>query len=576
MNKNLITKIEKTLKVLGTDKHRTHAYALSVVKKEIIAGPDIRNAFTRHLDDLMNADKRGFYFDENAANRVFRFFETVLKLNGGEFENQPFKLLDWQCFILGNLFGWLRTNNNKRRFKKAYVETGKGSGKSPLSAGIGLYGMIADKEGSAEIYAAASKKDQAQILFRDAVKMVQQSPSLSSKIHLSGKNPVWNMSFNGGFFKPISSEGGQSGPRPHIALIDELHEHKSSDLIEMMIAGTKGREQPLIFMITNSGHDRSSVCYEYHEHCKKIAAQVVNDDTFFTYICSLDKGDDPFKDEACWAKANPSLGHTIKYDYLKEQVDSARGMPSKESIVRRLNFCEWVDAIDPWITSDVFEQVWSDFDYSDLHGLECYGGLDLSGTKDLTALALYFPEIQKLIIEYWSPGDTLQERSRRDHVPYDAWVKQGFMHAPAGQSVDYRDIAIRLAELQNVFSINSIAFDPYRISHLTPFLDEFGVDIELISHGQGYGKSQNGLWMPHSIDLIEKEILDQTIIFQKNPCTRWCVSGAVIEADRQDNRIFNKNKATHRIDGIVAAAMARGCAEIRHTSKKANGNYFFI
>ena len=546
MNKKQITKIENILKALETNNHRTHAYALSVVKKEIIAGPDIRNACKRHLDDLLNADERGFYFDENAANRVFRFFETVLKLNGGEFENQPFKLLDWQCFILGNLFGWLRTNNDKRRFKKAYVETGKGSGKSPLSAGI---------------------------LFRDAVKMVQQSPSLSSKIHLSGKNPVWNMSFNGGFFKPISSEGGQSGPRPHIALIDELHEHKSSDLIEMMIAGTKGREQPLIFMITNSGHDRSSV---YHEHCKKIAAQVVNDDTFFTYICSLDKGDDPFKDESCWQKANPSLGHTIKYDYLKEQVDSARGMPSKESIVRRLNFCQWVDAIDPWITSDVFEKVWDDFDYDELKGLECYGGLDLSGTKDLTALALYFPEIQKVIIEYWTPGDTIQERGRRDHVPYDAWVKQGFMHAPSGQSVDYRDIAIRLTELQQLFNINSIAFDPYRISHLKPCLDEFGVDIELISHGQGYGKSQNGLWMPHSIDLIEKEILDQTITFQKNPATRWCVSGAVIEADRQDNRIFNKNKATHRIDGIVAAAMARGCAEIRHKSKKANGNYFFM
>jgi len=574
VNKN--NKKIRTLENLGYDiTHRTHSYALKVCAKKIIAGPDIRNACKRHLDDLEKAGERGYYFCEQTADKVFRFFENVLKLNGGEFENKPFILLEWQCFIIGNLFGWKQSSNDKRRFKKAYIETGKGSGKSPLSAGIGLYGLIADKEGSAEIYAAASKKDQAQILFRDATKMVQQSPALNAKIHSSGKNPVWNMSYNGCFFKPIASDSGQSGPRPHIALIDELHEHKNAEIIEMMVAGTKGREQPLIFMITNSGSDRTSVCYEYHDYSKKVAAQQTEADTFFSFICSLDKNDDPFKDESCWYKANPSLGHTIKLEYLREQVESARGMPSKESLVRRLNFCQWVDAIDPWITGEVFDKVLEDFDYSTLAGQKCYGGLDLSKSNDLTALALYFPDLQKMIIEYWTPADTLHERGRRDHVPYDAWVKAGHMHAPSGINVDFRDVALRISELQQMFDLETIAFDPYKISYLQKEIDELNLNINLECHAQGYSKSKNGLWMPQSINLIEKDILEQNIKFKKNPVTRWNVSGAVIESDRQDNRVFAKNKATHRIDGIVAASMARGCAEMQHVSKS-SVDYFFV
>ncbi|WP_249357716.1 terminase large subunit domain-containing protein, partial [Klebsiella pneumoniae] len=163
------------------------------------------------------------------------------------------------------------------------------------------------------------------------------------------KRQEWNLAFlqTGSFFRPISSDDGQSGPRPHCALIDEIHEHKNNQVVEMMRAGTKGRRQALIFMITNSGHDKTSVCYDYHEYGRKVAEGSIEDDSFFSFICSLDEGEDPFKDESCWKKANPSLGHTFTDRYLREQVTQARGMPSKESIVRRLNFCQWVDADNP-------------------------------------------------------------------------------------------------------------------------------------------------------------------------------------------------------------------------------------
>lgn len=556
----------KTKKTKLTDSliDKATQYAIDVTSGKILAGPDIRNSCKRHLDDLKNAKEKGLIWDTESADRATDFFEKVLKLNGGEHEGKPFVLLPWQCFIVGSIFGW-KTLDGYRRFRMVYIESGKGSGKSPLAAGIGLYCLMADKEPRAEVYAAATKKDQAMILFRDAVAMVDQSPALSERIKKSGTGQnVWNLAYlrKGAFFRPISSDDGQSGPRPHCVLIDEIHEHKSNNVVEMMRAGTKGRTQAIIFMITNSGHNKTSVCYEYHEYGRKVAEQSLIDDTFFSFICSLDEEDDPFNDESCWAKANPSLGHTFTDKYLREQVTQAKGMPSKESIVRRLNFCQWVEADNPWLASDIWMANEQDFDIDELVGEDCYAGLDLSGTRDLTALSLYFPKYKKAFTEFWTPKETLLDRSKSDHVPYDAWVKQGYLFATEGRVVDYDFVAQRLGELTAKFNIIRMAFDPYRIKYFQRSLDNESVSIEMTPHGQGFFKSKDsGLWMPHSIELLEKDITEKNIIIKYNPCLRWNAASAVLESDNKDNKIFAKRKSTGRIDGVVSLAMARGCAD---------------
>lgn len=558
--------VEKKKKTRSTSSSADPAtqYALDVTSGRVLAGPDIRNACARHLRDLEKGPARGLFWDVEAVNRVINFFAQVLKLNGGEHEGQPFILLPWQCFIVGSLFGWKSTDGT-RRFRMSYIESGKGSGKSPLAGGVGLYLLMADKEPRAEVYAAATKKDQAMILFRDAVTMVDQSPALAQRITKSGTGlNVWNLAFlqTGSFFKPISSDDGQSGPRPHGALIDEVHEHKTNAVVEMMRAGTKGRRQALMFLITNSGHDKTSVCFEYHEYGRKVAAGDLEDDSFFSFICSLDEGDDPFKDESCWGKANPSLGHTFTEKYLREQVTQARGMPSKESIVRRLNFCQWVESADPWIDSDTWMKCEQDFDPDDLAGEECYGGLDLSGSRDLTSLALYFPKQKKLLVEFWTPKDTLLERAKTDHVPYDAWLRNGFIHAPPGKAVNYGFVADRIGELTQKYDIRCIACDQYRIKYLEVELANQSVEVELIPHGQGFYKAQeSGLWMPRSIELFEEHLNSGELIIRTNPCLRWNAASAVLEADQKDNRIFAKKKSTGRIDGVVASAMAIGAAE---------------
>ena len=485
-------------------------------------------------------------------------------------------MLPWQAFILGSLFGW-KGPDGFRRFRTGYIETAKGSGKSPLAAGIGLYGMTSDDEARAEIYAAATKKDQAMILFRDAVSMVDQSALLADRLEKSGRGEkVWNLAHygSGSFFRPISADDGQSGPRPHVALLDEIHEHKTRVVVDMIRAGTKSRRQALIVMITNSGHDRTSVCYEYHQYGQAICAGQQQDDSFFAFICSLDEGDDPFKDEACWHKSNPSLAFGKPGDgngglpglkYLREQVTEARGMPAKESSVRRLNFCQWVDAENPWLSADTWLSCEQDLDIDDIpEGEPCYGGLDLSGTRDLTALALYFPRLRTALVEFWTPKDTLLDRVRTDRVPYDAWERAGYLHAPSGVAVNYGAVAVRLGELAARFAIQGVAFDAYRIKYFLPELESLGISVPLFAHGQGYTVAKDsGLWMPRSIELTETLLAEQRIVIQANPVLRWNAASAVLEADQKNNRIFAKRKSTGRIDGVVALAMSIGASELQ-------------
>lgn len=600
---------------------RCTQYARDVDTGKIVAGPYVRAACRRHLRDLENGHERGINWDLDKAQRAMRFFEEVLCLNGGDFEGQPFHLEPFEAFIVGSLFGWMGPDGH-RRFRVAFIEIGKGNGKSPLAAGIGLYCLTADGEDRPEVYAGASKRDQALILFRDAVAMVDQSPELRKRVRKFGGSQTWNLMYpkRNGFFRVVSSDSGQSGYRVHCALLDEIHEHPNAMVVNMMRAGTKGRRQALIIEITNSGVDRTSICYDHHKYSADVvegridAAQA---DSWFAYVCALDKDDEPFTDESCWIKANPNLGVSVTVKYIREQVAEARGMPSKASTVRRLNFCQWVDAYAPWIDS----QKWAacekpQIDFDSLRGLRCAFAIDLSQTTDLTAVAVAFDvpmaedaladavkavaealpsdqeewtEEQKrkakvramlrgrrvaAYVTFFTPGETLRERAEKDRVPYDVWVDQGHMIATLGSSVDYRDVALHLLQERVRFAPVAVVADPYRLSYLKKEIDnEAGVGVvQVLPHPQGGTLSkvtippeggpdakESALWMPHSVELLEALVLEGRLDVLWNPCLAWNAASAVLEQiNKQGARIFNKMKSTGRIDGLVALTMAVG------------------
>lgn len=549
--------------VKTTSRDPVTRYALAVVNGKIIAGPHVRDACRRHLADLEQAPSRGFFFDLDLVERAVGFFRDVLRLNGGEFEGVAYALLDWQAFVVGSIFGWVDADGF-RRFRVGYVETAKGSGKSPLAAGIGLYGLTADGEARAEIYAAATKKDQAMILFRDAVAMRDQSPELARRLVKSGVGEnAWNMAYHatGSFFRPISADDGQSGPRPHISLLDEIHEHKTGYVVEMLKAGQKSRRQPLLFGITNSGTDKRTVCWDYHDYGAKVSAGQIADDSFFAYICALDEADDPFKDEACWIKANPSIRHGLPgIKYLREQVTQARGMPGKESIVRRLNFCQWVEAEAPWIGGDVWFDAAPEpeFDAASLYGRRCWGGLDLSSTQDLTALVLLFEPTEadphwRLRPWFWLPGDGLHDKADKDRVPYIAWRDAGFLTALPGRAIDKLAVLHKLAQIVSLYDVQEIAYDEWRIADLLMLIQQEGLAMPaLVPFRQGF-KS-----MAPAVDEFERLLLGRQVRHDGNPVMTWNAANAVVVSDPAGNRKVAKERATGRVDGIVAAVMAAG------------------
>lgn len=537
-------------------------YAQSVVDGQRMAGPHVRDTCARHLRDLNEGPKRGLKWNLDEAKKAIRFYETVLKLNGGDFEGKPFILLPWQKFVVGSVFGW-QGADGYRRFRVVYVETAKGSGKSPLAAGVGMKGLVADGEARAEIYSAATKKDQAMILFRDAVAMVDQSPALSTRLQKSGTGEkCWNLAYlqAGAFFRPISSDDGQSGPRPHIALVDEVHEHKNNAVVEMLRAGTKSRRQALIFMITNSGASKLGPCWAYHESGAKVASGELTNDAFFSYICALDEDDDPFEDEACWPKANPSLqdADLPGYKYIREQVTEAKGMPSKESMVRRLNFCQWTGAESPWLSHEIWKGAYQPFDWRELRGRRALAGLDLSSTTDLTGLVFLVEPVMdgepwKLVPFGWLPEIGLEDKAKKDGVPYLEWKAEGLLETTPGRAISKRVILQRLSGMCDFFEIICVAYDRWRIEDLISLASDEGITLpEMKAFGQGYKD------MTPAVEAFEEMLLNGQIVHNSHKVLTWCAGNAVIEQDAAESRKLSKEKATGRIDLMVAAVMAAG------------------
>jgi phage terminase large subunit-like protein len=557
--------------------HIVHEYATNVLAGEISAGPHVRNQCQRHLNDLKRKD---IYFDEAAADHAIGFFHQVLKLSEGQFEGIPFNLHISQAFIVGSIFGWKKPDGF-RRYRRCYIEMGKGNGKSPLAGGIGLYGLVADKEAGAQIYAAAAKKEQAMILFQDAVKMVRQSPALERAITPSGVNPVWNLAYisAGSFFRPISRDSGKSGsgPRPHFALCDEVHEHPDRGIMEMLERGFKFRNQPLMLMITNSGSDRNSVCWEEHEHACKVVAGDVEDDTTFGYVCALDEGDDPLNDPSCWSKVNPLLGVILNESYLQGVVDQAKAIPAKMNSILRLHFCVWTDADAAWISRKAWEACEdASMTLDDFLEKPCFIGLDLSATKDITGVAYVFPDGQTedgrpkfaLFARGYTPADTVEQRGLVDKAPYAVWVRDGWLIAPAGKIIRYDHVAYDIVDAAAKFDVQAVSYDRWLIKTFENALDEIGGVLPLMEHPQGTNQRKDTpLWMPQSVNQFEDLILEKRIRIEVNPALRSAVASACFWTSPAGLRRFEKQRATGRIDMALAATMAIGAAMVGEATK---------
>ena len=425
---------------------------------------------------------------------------------------------------------------------------------SELAAAIALYLLYADNEPSAEVYGAACDRNQASIVFDVARQMVEMSPALMrrSKIRTAGKRIINYR--NAGFYQVLSAETGtKHGLNVSGLVFDEIHAQPNRKLYDVLTKGSgDAREQPLFFIITTAGNDKNSICYELHTKALDLMAGRKKDSTFYPVVYGLEHEED-WTDEANWYKANPSLGHTIQIDRVREAYRNAVENPAEENVFKQLRLNIWTSASIRWIPEQVYDKGSLPIDLDSLRGRMCYGGLDLSSTSDITALVLAFPprsddEKYILLPFFWLPEDTLELRCRRDHVLYDVWQKQGFIQTTEGNVIHYGFIEKFIERLGETYHIREIAYDRWNATQMVQNLEDMG--FTMVPFGQGFKDMS-----PPSKELF-KLLMEGNIIHGGNPVLKWMASNVVMRQDPAGNIKPDKEKSVEKIDGIVASIMA--------------------
>lgn len=528
-------------------KYPAELYAEQVRSGEILVCEYVHLAVERYYVDLDRALDMGRYFDKKAAMRAIHFIEK-LKHTKGEWAGQRFRLEPWQQFVLWNIFGW-KNADGTRRFRYAYIEIARKNGKTALSAGIGLYMLFADGESRPEVYSAATVKDQAKICFSDAVEIVKAT---DVKNYLMPYRNSIVYELKGGTMKPLSSDfGTHDGLNPSCGIIDEFHAHKDSGMFDVIKSAFGARWQPLMFVITMAGFNKSGACYAYRENVIKVLRGVNKDDSLFGIIYTLDdklEWDDP----KMWIKANLNFGVSLSADYLADQVKDAKNHPEAVRNVMTKTVDLWVDAERTWILDDAWQKCIGTTAPADLKGCACWGGLDPSNVLDITAYVLLFHENDRsqLLPHFWIPEEKMLEKIRKENINYDKWVAEGYVTVTPGNVIDYDFVKADILRIVADYDLRTSAYDRWNSSQTIINLQNEGMECN--PFGPGYGS------MSALTKEFEKLVLTGKIKHFGNPVLRWMLASTLVKTDPAGNIKPNKEKSTQKIDGIVASIMALG------------------
>ena len=491
------------------------------------------------------------HYDKAKADRAVTFINN-LSHTKGKWAGKRFDLLPWQEQIVRDLFGIVKEDGN-RQFLTAYIEIPKKNGKSELAAAIALYLLYADNEASAEVYGAACDRNQASIVFDVAKQMVQMSRPLEKRSKIMGATKrIVNYS-NAGFYQVLSAETGtKHGLNVSGLVFDEIHAQPNRHLYDVLTKGSgDAREQPLFFIITTAGTDRNSICYELHTKALDILNGRKKDTSFYPVVYGLSDEDD-WNDEENWRRANPSLGHTIGIDRVREAYQQALDNPAEENVFKQLRLNMWTSSSVAWIPEHVYAKGNDPIQYESLKGRSCYAGLDLSSTSDITAFVLVFPprfeEENYIVLPYfWLPEDTLELRCRRDHVLYDVWERHGYIKTTEGNVVHYGFIEKFIEDLSEIYHIKERAYDRWNATQMVQNLE--GMGLTMIPFGQGYKDMS-----PPSKELF-KLMMEGKIQHGGHPVLKWMGQNVVMRQDPAGNIKPDKEKSVEKIDGIVALIM---------------------
>jgi phage terminase large subunit-like protein len=497
-----------------------------------------------------------YYFDPEKAEHVTEFFEGLLCHSKGRFAGKPFMLLDWQRTMLEDLFGWVRTDTDLRRYRMAYISTAKKCGKSTLLAGIGLYLLVADSEPGAEIYGAGADREQASLCFKEAASMVRASPILSRALEVVDSRKTIAYRAESSFYRVLSADAFRAeGLNIHGLLFDELHAQRDRRLFDSLRYGGAARSQPLLCSITTAGYDRNSICFEQYQYAKAVAADWRHDPSFYSCIHEVGEKEE-WTDENVWHKANPSWRVTIDPKDFAIDCREAQLSNSKENAFRRYRLNQWTQQDTRWLKMDAWSSC-GDQPPGPLEGRECWCGLDLATTYDTSAFVALFPApdgTYDVLCRFWIPGDNALDRERRDRVPYVKWADDPDtgLSFTDGNVTDYDVIRRDIVEFSEKYNVQQLAVDRWNATQLSNQLQGDGLNV--VGYSQGIGA------MSAPSKLLENLIVSGKLRHAGNLVLSWMASNVTVKVDASGNikPVKPKQGSAERIDGIICLIMALG------------------
>lgn len=530
-------------------------YYEKIQSGEIITSKKVERIYKKLVDDVYN-DKSEYEYSPQRANHAIEFIENFCKHSKGKWGGQPIELELWQKAFVASSFGFIHSVDGTRKYREILLVVARKNGKSTIASGIGLYLQVADGEPGAEIYAVATKKDQAKLVWTDAKRMVNKSPALRKRI----KPLVSELraDFNDSTFKPLGSDSETlDGLNVHGAMMDEIHAWKDKNLYDVIVDGTSAREQSMIFMITTAGTIREAVYDMKYEEAEMLLNGLddpdgYKDERFLPIIYELDHREEWLLPEN-WAKANPGLGTIKKVDQLETKVNKAKAnsMLVKNLLTKDFNVRE--TSTEAWLTFEEANNT-ETFGLAELKPRYAIGGADLSETVDLTAACIMFmiPNDTKIYVKhmYWLPEDLLEKRTNEDKIPYDLWHEKGLLRTTPGNKVHHKYVTEWFVEMMNEYDIYIpwVGYDRWSATYwVEEMQDAFGKDV-MIPVAQG----KQTLSSP--MKLLKAELEKKNVIYDNNPITKWCLMNTSIHMDEKNNTIqpVKGSNQRKRIDGLAA------------------------
>ena len=533
--------------------HEAEKYIGDCLSGAIPVCREVKLAYQRHVDDLSRCAELGLVFNPNHAQKVINLF-SKLKHYKGEFAGKPLVLEPWQQSIIWVVYGWRKGSaDGPRRFQQVYLEIPKKNGKTTMLAGIGTYHFGFDGESGAEVYTAATKKDQAKLCFSDIKSFIENNVILKREFDIQQNKILWHR--NQSKIEPLSKESNTAdGFNPSMAIVDELHRHTDASMVNLLVNSMATRVQPMTMEITTAGDNKQSVCYKHREYTRNVNRRKFTDESWFGLIYTIDDNDD-WRNPDSWAKANPNLGTGKSVEYLQRMVRNATNDPTNENDVKRYHFNIWVGANEKWISETNYIKIQKHIPDHVLisDGVEVVAGVDLAAVSDFNALVLTFANEyegwthQKFW--FWCTKDKIDDRVERLNMDFHQWVSQGYLKEVPGNVLDVDTISDDILAICQKYRVERLAYDRRLALHGTiQTLANFGVEV--------IEQKQDIMSMSYPTKQLERMILSEKISHEPNPVMSWMMENVLIYRDANDNVKIHKGKSHEKVDGPVAAVMS--------------------